>query len=232
VSDNSKKNNAAPVTAEPVEEKENSSAFASELEELKRDMRSAKVIDWMQQNQQQLIAAGVALLLVLAGGSLWMERNKAQTESAAALYHQGIAASDAGKQRELLEMVTKDYAGSGYAALAHLYLAKLVEDPVEHLNALIHSGSTPELAWQARLDLAEWFISKGQNSDASAQLAEPVGRQYEQLRYYLLAEVADSADDKRQNLQMSLDAESNDSLLKDRVEKLLSELDTDATPES
>lgn len=208
-----------------IVEKEVDSSFAAEMEELKRDMRSAQIVDWMQNNQQQLIAGVVAVLLILAGGSLWLERNKSQKDSAATLYHQALASSDAEKKKAMLEMVIKDYGDTGYGLLANLYMAKLADQPEAYLKALINSAaSTPELAWQARLDLAEWYLANGKTAEANAQLSERVGKQYEQLRHYLMAEASTDAAEKRKHLQMSLDSESNDQLLKDRVENMLAEL--------
>lgn len=229
MNDKSKKSKdaqAAEAREAEVVDKEQESGFAAELEELKRDMRSAQVVDWVQNNQQQLIAGAVALLLVLAGISLWMERAKSQKDSAATLYHQALASSEAGKKQAMLEMVTMDYDGTGYAALAHLYLAKLADNPEAHLNALIYGrGVTNEIAWQARLDLAEWYLSQEKSAEASKLLAEQVGKQYEQLRHYLMAEAATDAAEKKKHLQQSLDAISNDELLKARVESMLSQLD-------
>lgn len=231
MNDKSKKSNKgdngkseAAVEAEVVEQ-EHDSGFAAEMEELKRDMHSAQIVEWMQKNRQQLMAGAVAAALVLAGGSLWMERAKTQKDEAATLYHQALAAKESDKKQAMMELVIKDFAGSGYASLAHLYLAKSAEDPSEHLNALIHGGATREIAWQARLDLAEWYLNHDKKSEASALLAEPVGEQYEQLRHYLMAEAADTAADKRTHLQRSLDAPSNDSVLKAQVESMLSQLD-------
>ena len=206
-------------------EKEVDSSFAAEMDELKRDMRSAQIVDWMQNNQQQLIAGIVAVMLLLAGGSLWLERNKSQKDSAATLYHQALASRDVDQKRAMLELVIKDYGDTGYGSLANLYMAKLSDQPETYLNALIHSSaSTQELAWQARLDLAEWYLSNDKVADAKAQLAQPVGRQYEQLRHYLMAEVATDTAEKMKHLQQSLDSESNDTFLKSRVENMLAEL--------
>ncbi len=213
--------------SEPVhEEREHDSAFAAEMEELKRDMRSAQVIDWIQSNQQTLIAGLVALLLLLAGGTLWLETSKSQKESAAILYHQALAAKGIDEKRAMFELVIKDYGDTGYGALAHLYMAKLSDQPEVHLNALIHgSATTEELAWQARLDLAELYIANGKADAARSLLSKAVGKQYEQLRHYLLAEISTDPTEKKRHLQMSLDASSNDALLKSRVERMLSEFD-------
>jgi len=216
----SKKSKAEEATTKEVD-----SSFASEMDELKRDMRSAQIVDWMQNNQQQLIAGIVAIMLLLAGGTLWLERSKAQKDSAATLYHQALATSNVEQKKAMLEMVIKDYESTGYASLANLYMAKLSDQPEEYLNRLIHSAaSTPELAWQAQLDLAEWYLNNGKLAEAKAQLAEPVGKQYEQLRHYLMAEVSTDTAEKKKHLQMSLDAESNDAFLKARIESMLAEL--------
>lgn len=226
MNDTTKRSKREPVAAE----KEADSAFAAELEELKRDMRSAQIIDWAQNNQQQLIAGVIAILLVLAGGSLWLEHNKSQKDSAATLYHQALSTTDAEQKKAMLELVIKDYGDSGYGSLAHLYMAKLSDQPEDQLNALVHgSAATPELAWQARLDLAEWYLAGGKAAEAKGVLAEPVGKQYEQLRHYLLAEASSEAAEKRKHLQMSLDSTSNDAELKAKVESMLSALGTPAS---
>jgi predicted negative regulator of RcsB-dependent stress response len=221
VNDTTKRSNNEPVTPE----KETDSAFAAEMEELKREMRSAKIVDWAQNNQQQLIAGVVAILLMLVGGSLWLEHNKSQKNSAATLYHQALAFTDAEQKKAMLEMVIKDYGDTGYGSLAHLYMAKLSDHPEAHLNALINSAaSTPELAWQARLDLAEWHLGQGNTDEVKKLLAESVGKQFEQLRHYLLAEASSDTAEKQKHLQMSLDSASNDAFLKSRVESQLSRL--------
>lgn len=192
---------------------------------MKRDMRSAQIVNWMQNNQQQLIAGAVAIVLVLAGGTLWLERNKSQKDSAATLYHQALSISDAEQKKAMLEMVINDFGDTGYGSLAHLYMAKLSNQPEAHLNALIHgAASTPELAWQARLDLAELHLGNGKVDEVKTLLAEAVGKQYEQLRHYLLAEASTQRAEKKKHLQMSLDSDSNDAFLKARVERMLSEL--------
>ncbi|MES0370983.1 MAG: tetratricopeptide repeat protein [Mariprofundaceae bacterium] len=221
MNDKTKRPNKEPVTPE----KGTDSEFAAEMEELKRDMRSAQIVDWVQRNQQQLIAAAVAVILILAGGTLWLERNKSQKNSAATLYHQALSTSDSEQKKAMLELVIRDFGDTGYGSLAHLYMAKLSSDPEAHLNALIYgAASTPELAWQARLDLAEWQLGNGKFDEVKALLEKAVGKQYEQLRHYLLAEASTDTTEKKKHLQMSLDSDSNDTFLKARVERMLSEL--------
>jgi len=59
---------------------------ATDIVELKRDMQSAKVIAWLEYNQQQLIAGAVVLVLILVGVSLWKEQKLSQKNSAALVY--------------------------------------------------------------------------------------------------------------------------------------------------
>jgi len=221
VNDTTKRSKKEPVTPE----QENDSAFAAEMEELKRDMHTAQLVDWLQNNRQQLIAAVVAVLIAMVGASLWMEHGKSKKNSAATLYHQALAASSDDDKRAMLELVIKDYGDTGYASLAHLHMAKL-GDREAHLKALIYNdSSTAELAWQARLDLAEWYLSNGKVDDANSLLSEPVGKQYEQLRHYLMAEATSDAGEKVMHLKKALDASSNDAFLKTKIESMISELD-------
>ncbi|MFC1567863.1 tetratricopeptide repeat protein [Pseudomonadota bacterium] len=221
MNDTTKRSKNEPATPE----QENDSAFAAEMEELKRDMHTAQLLDWLQNNRQLLIAAAVAVLIALAGASLWIEHGKSQKNSAATLYHQALAAASDDDKRAMLELVIKDYGDTGYGSLAHLYMVKL-GDRETHLKALIHgSGSTAELASQARLDLAEWYLSNGKVDEAKAILSEPVGKQYEQLRHYLMAEATSDAGEKVMHLKKALDASSNDAFLKSRIESMISELD-------
>ncbi|MDT8376445.1 MAG: tetratricopeptide repeat protein [Mariprofundaceae bacterium] len=221
MNDTTKRSKNEPVTPGHGED----SAFAAEMEELKRDMHTAQIIDWVQSNRQKLIAGAVAVLIALAGTSLWIEQGKSKKNSAATLYHQALAAASDDDKRAMLELVIRDYGDTGYGSLAHLHMARL-GDRETHLKALIHgSGSTVELAWQARLDLAEWYLSNARVDEAGKLLADPVGKQYEQLRHYLMAEAAGDAAEKMKHLKKALAATSNDAFLKARIEVMIAELD-------
>lgn len=207
---------------------EHDATFAAEIEELKRDMRSAKVTEWLQSNQQQVIAGAVVFLLVLAGAGLWIEQGKTERASAANLYHQAMVANDADQRQALLHAVIKDFDGTTYALLSHLQLAAL-DDAEAHLNAVIHaSGATDELVWQARLDLAEHYLQQGEREKAMAVLTEKTGQQYEQLRHYLMAEASQSDSDRKLHLEQARDAISNDLMLKERIEAELKALNAAA----
>lgn len=208
-----------------IPEQENTSAFAAEMEELKRDMHTAQLLDWLENNRQMLIAGAMALFIALVAASLWIEHGKSQKDSAAALYHQALAASGDDEKMAMLELVIRDYGDTGYGPLAHLYMARL-GDRETHLKALIYGdSSTTELAWQARLDLAEWYLSKAKIDEAKGLLSEPVGKQYEQLRHYLMAEAASDTAEKLTHLKQALDAASNDAFLKSRIEGMIADLD-------
>jgi hypothetical protein len=71
------------------------------------------------------------------------------------------------------------------------------------------------------LDLAEIKIAEGDKAAAKALLQQVVGKQYQQLRYYLLSEVSDDAVEKNKYLQKALDAKSNDKVLKQKIKTLL-----------
>jgi predicted negative regulator of RcsB-dependent stress response len=221
VNDTTKRSKNEPA----IPEQENDSAFAAEMEELKRDMHTAQLADWAQNNRQMLMAGVVAALMALVGTSLWIEHGKSQKNSAATLYHQALVSSNDDDKRAMLELVVKDYGDTGYGSLAHLYLAKL-GDREMHLKTLIYGGnSTAELAWQARLDLAEWYLSTARVDEAKGLLSEPVGKQYEQLRHYLMAEATSDTAEKVMHLKKALDANSNDAFLKSRIEGMIADLD-------
>jgi predicted negative regulator of RcsB-dependent stress response len=207
---------------QPEEPMQDDAHLSVDVEELKRDMRSAKVVAWLQKNQKQLMIGIVLVLLVLAGAGMWAEKQKAVKESAAMVYFQALNQKDDAKRKALLETVIQDYANTSYSILAHMLLAPLA-DTEKHLRAVMESSSaTPELQWQARLDLAEFFIQHDKASDAKSLLNQAVGKQYEQLRFYLLAKIS-SGDAQIEYLKKALDAISNDDVLKNNIEAELAQ---------
>jgi len=207
------------TTEQPVHD----TVLEGELVDLKKDMQQAKIADWMQRNQQALmLAVGVVVMVMFAVG-LWADHQKKQKESAAMMYYQGIANTDASKQKVLLEKVITDYGDTGYAILAHLRLAPEV-DTDKHLQALMdHASVAPELRWQAELDLAEYWIEQGKLDQARQVLNKHVGQDYAQYYYYLLSKTA-TGDAQKEALQKSLDAVSHDEVLKERVATALAQL--------
>jgi len=194
--------------------------------ELKRDMQSAKIIAWLEYNQQQLIAGAIVLLLALVGVSLWKEQQLTEKNSAALLYMKAMNTADEAQRANLLDTVTKDFADTGYAVLAKLQKIKLSDAPEkqELLRSLIASKVAPEFIWQARLDLAELLITEGKAAEAKEILSERLGKQYEQARYALLASLTEDKAEKASLIQKALDAVSNDSELVTHLEAELASL--------
>jgi len=202
---------------------EKKSTFETEMDELKREMRSAKWMDWAQSNQKSFMAAAAGVLVLLLAAGMWMENDKSQRASAATLYQQALTAGDTTRKQTLMLSVTTDFPSSSYAALALTQLAILdIENRETHLNALIaHSASMQEWVWQAKLDLAELKLEQGDKAAAMQQLQSQFGKQYQQLRYYLMARATDDAAEKARYLQQALDAESVDNMLKQKIETVL-----------
>ncbi|MDQ6994396.1 MAG: tetratricopeptide repeat protein [Mariprofundaceae bacterium] len=199
------------------------SHFDEEMAELKKDMKSAKIVDWIQNNQQMLMLAVVLVLIAMFAGGLWSEQQKTKKEAAAMMYYQAISLRDDDKKKTLLNQVKHDYADTAYATLATLRLANL-SDTEKNLRELMENKEiSPEFRWQASLDLAEYLIQQGKKDAAKLLLNKRVGSEYEQLRYALLASVSEG-DAKKDALQKSLDAASHDDVLKEKVTSELAQL--------
>lgn len=198
----------------------------SEFVELKRDMQSAKLIAWLQYNQQQLIAAGVVLVLALVGSSLWQAQQQTQKEAAALMYIKATNTLDAEERYAFMDSVIKEYPDSGYATLARLQNSAVqdVEAQKAALQALIDNKGAPEFVWQARLDLASIYVAEGDVEKAKEMLNSRLGKHYEQARHAMLAKTASNADEKMDYIQKALDAESLDNDLKANLEAELAQL--------
>jgi len=211
-----------PLDAELVEDH---MPLKEELDELKREMRSAQWADWMQKNQKLLLVITASVLVALMIAGFMIEQNRAQRADAATIYEQAITASDDQSRTTLLEQVRSDYGSSTYGALAAMQLASSDREHAEqHLKAVIsHPKSMQEWIWQARLDLAALKLEAGDAAAAKGYLEEHVGKQYQQLRHYLLALTSADQAEKRQHLQQAVDAESHDEALKSKIEALLAQ---------
>lgn len=194
-----------------------------DMDELKRDMRSAHLTAWAQENQQKIIAAVVALLLLIVGASLWKEHIATERASAATLYHQALNTSDTESKRALLQTLVKDYANNAYGGMAQMLLAKEdAEHADQHLIALLANSTVDkEMRWQVQLDLANVWLQKGDKVKAKEVLAKPVGRNYEQVRHYLMAEASENDTDRISHLEQSLTSVSHDKDLEKTIRKRL-----------
>jgi len=199
---------------------------ATDFVELKRDMQSAKVIAWLQYNQQQLIAAGIVVVLALVGYALWQEQQQSQKESAALMYIQASNTANDDERFALLDSVIKSYPDSGYAILAYLQksAAQDVETRKAALQALMNHKGAPEFVWQAKLDLAELYFTEGDITKAKALLESRLGKHYEQARFAMLANMTTDMNEKIEWIQKALAAESHDHDLQARLEAELARL--------
>lgn len=209
--------------ADEAVESENSSFAAEEMEELKREMRSAKWVAWMEDNKQSLMAGLAGLVVVLLIAGYWIESERATRVVAATVYQQALNEQDTEKKRSLLENVSRDFSDSSYAALALMQLARFDSENAEkHLKGLIaHGKAMEEWIWQARLDLAELYIERGDMQAAQPYLDGKVGEQYQQLQHYLQAMASGDEGDKQMHLQKALDSPSLDDELKQKIESQL-----------
>lgn len=201
-----------------------------ELEELKRDMRSAQLTAWATANQQKIIAGVLALLMLIVGVSLWKEHRASQRASAATLYHQALNTQQADDKRALLQAVIKDYDETVYGDLARLLLVNVDEEhAAEYLQELMSRPDVDDsIKIQARLDLAQLRLDDGDRAAASELLEEGVGADYEQLRQYLMAQVASDDAQRVEHLKKASEAISHDAELGQRIQKQLSTLDASA----
>lgn len=196
----------------------------SELDELKREMRSAQWTNWVESNRKQLTGVAAAVLVVLIAVGFWIENERSLQATAATIYQQAMSEADQDKKRTLLESLNRDFSGSSYSALALMHLAGSdLANAEVHLNALIsHSKAMPEWVWQARLDLAEIKIAAGDMATAKSLLDQQIGKQYQQLRYYLLAQTSSDESEKQDYLQKAKDAPSaNDAGLSQKIDSQL-----------
>ncbi len=194
--------------------------------ELKRDMQSAKIVAWLQYNQQPLIAGAITLVLILVGVSLWKEREQSQREAAALMYIEAMNKSNADERYAMLDSVIQTYPDSGYAILANLQKVTHpdADEKKAALRALIDSHGAPEFVWQAKLDLAEVYLAEQKPDQAKVLLSEHFGKHYEQARFALLARMAKHKAEKVELLEKALAAESHDQDLKATLESELAQL--------
>jgi len=210
---------AAGNAAEP----ENNAFAPEEMEELKREMRSAKWVAWMEENKQTLLGAVAALVVVLLIAGYLIESARSTRVVAATVYQQALTEQDEERKKTLLANVSRDFADSTYGALALMQLARFDAGNAEqHLKALIaHGSAMQEWVWQARLDLAEIYLERGDAQAARQQLDAKMGEQYQQLQHYLQAQAATDTAEKQSHLKKALDAPSLDDELKRKIESQL-----------
>ena len=209
--------------AEKAAESENVAFAPEEMEELKREMRSAKWVAWMEENKQTLLGAVAGLVVALLIAGYLIENARSARVVAATVYQQALTEQDDDRKKTLLANVSRDFSDSTYGVLALMQLARFDSANAEqHLKALIaHGKAMPEWVWQARLDLAELYLERGDAQAARQQLDAKMGEQYQQLQHYLQAQAASSPAEKQSHLSKALDAPSLDEELKRKIESQL-----------
>ncbi|HXH64169.1 MAG TPA: tetratricopeptide repeat protein [Mariprofundaceae bacterium] len=219
---------SAPKGAAPKAEEH--SAF--DMEELKRDMRNAQLVDWAKRHQSQLVAALVAFALLLAGAALWINKARSERNAAATIYYQALSVVKDSDRQKLLQALVDRHFGTAYTAMAEMQLARLdAAHAKQHLQAVIdNSKSMPEWVWQARLDLARLWLDEGKPDQATPLLKDSVGADYEQLRQFLLAEASADATGKLSHLKLAQAAPSHDDALQRRIDSELQALEAKNTP--
>ncbi len=200
---------------------------AFDIEELKRDMRNAQLVDWARQHRSQLIAAAVVFVLLLVGAVLWINKTRAERNTAATIYYQALSLVKDSDRLKVLQALVGKHLGTAYTPLAEMQLAHLDPQHAEaHLKAVIDNAkSMPEWVWQARLDLARLRIGEGQPAKALPLLQDSVGAAYEQLRQSLLADASSDPADKIRHLKLAQAAQSYDHALKQRIDNELQALE-------
>ena len=193
----------------------------ADMQELKREMRSAQWTNWVEANQKLLMGAAAAVLVALLAAGFWIEQDRALSATAATVYQQAVGETDLSKKQALLQSVSRDFSSSSYGVMALMQLAGTDSANAEvHLQAVIaHDKAMDEWVWQARIDLAEIRIAAGDSAAAQQLLDQQVGGQYQQIRYYLLAQISTDEGQKQEYLQKALDAPSaNDAALIEKIE--------------
>lgn len=200
--------------------------LSGELEDLKREMRAASWVNWLESNRAFLMRSAIVLVIGILAVGLWTEHVKSHRESAATLYLQAVQAVETADKISLLEKVSKDFSDTTYAALAQMLLVGLDDAHAEqHLLALLdHPKADESWKWQARLELAGIYLEKKDADRARSLLAEPMGPAYEQWRQFLLARAASNDADRRQHLKLARQADQVDAQLSEKIDRWLAEL--------
>jgi len=197
-----------------------------EMQELQRDMRSARIHAWVNKNQQQLFVGLILLIVMIVGAGMYKEMLKKQQEAAATLFHQALDTQDVERKKDFFKTVIQDYSGTSYEAMSLILLASLdSEHSKDLLEQLIeHPKGSLEMSWQARLDLATIYLQENNIEKAKSVLKTQVGKEYAELRYFLLSQTTDDAAMKQTFLEKAQNAESHDEILRKQIETQLSQL--------
>jgi predicted negative regulator of RcsB-dependent stress response len=176
---------------------------------------------WWQANGSAIMAGIVIGLAVIFGWRYWTSHRLAQAEQASWGYEtllRTLQQNNPAEARRQGQELIDDYAGSPYAVLAALQLAKLevaenqLPKAVERLEWVIEQADMVEMRDIARLRLARLLLGQGRLDDAEKQLAAvrnaAFNAELEELRgdWYLAREQPEEA---RTAYQAALSAGGN-----------------------
>ncbi len=145
-----------------------SHAEEQELEDLKK---------WWSENGRSIVAGVVLGIAAIVGWRGWEGWQQSQAETASDLHQQAMQALEAGQRERLAALAGQlalDYAGTPYAALSGLALARLqvgegdLDAAAVTLQRVVGDASG-EAAQVARLRLARVQIERGE-ADAALQV--------------------------------------------------------------
>lgn len=134
---------------------------------------------WWKSNGKAVVAGLVLGLAILAGGKLWMNHQRSVSTAASGEYSELMAALNQGKNDQVLQhgaIIVDQYAGTSYAALASLAMAKVEFDQgsldaaKNHLQWVIDHARQQDLKHVARLRIAKVLTAQGKDDDALALL--------------------------------------------------------------
>ena len=150
-------------------------------ESYKTDDEQAEAIKkWLRENGSALLTGIMLGLAALFGGKAWLQYQEQQSMAASNLYAQlsnAVSGGDAATAASLHETLLNEYAGSTYAVLAAMQIARLQleEDKPEAALAQLdwayeNAGDGP-LGHSARVRLLRLLIAQGELERAGSLIA-------------------------------------------------------------
>lgn len=127
---------------------------------------------WWKENAVSLIAGVVIGLSVLGGYRFWIDSKQTEAEEASELYSKVL--SVANDKTNIVERLKADYAGTPYAALAVLVIAKdnvnanEIEKAVSQLMWVIDNNHDEAIQHIAQQRLARLYLSQNNIESAEA----------------------------------------------------------------
>ncbi|MAT65132.1 MAG: hypothetical protein CMN57_05770 [Gammaproteobacteria bacterium] len=149
------------------------------------DEQAEAIKKWLRENGSALLTGIMLGLAALFGGKAWMQYQEQQSMAASNLYAQlsnAVSRGEAAAATSAHETLLNEYAGSSYAVLAALQIARLQldEDKPEAALAQLQwayerAGDGP-LKHTARARLARLYIDQGELERVRALLDEVTDR--------------------------------------------------------